>query len=161
MAHVFLRISELCGATWSEIDLESKIWRIDAKRMKGKIEHIIPLSNQVITYLNNLKLISGSNMYLFPSNISNSRFMNQNTITKALRRMGYSSDEMTTHGFRSIASTFLNENGWKSDLIEKQLSHIEKNTVRAAYNHASYLSERKEMMQGWSDYLDGLKNQNN
>ena len=83
--------------------------------------------------------------------------MNQNTITKALRRMGYSSDEMTTHGFRSIASTFLNENGWKSDLIEKQLSHIEKNTVRAAYNHASYLSERKEMMQGWSDYLDGLK----
>lgn len=121
--------------------------------------HIVPLSTQALAILEELKAFTGSDSkskYLFPGVRYPNRPMSDNTINCALRRMGYTNEEMTAHGFRSMASTLLNEQGWNKDAIERQLAHGERNKVRAAYNYAEYLPERKKMMQAWGDYLERL-----
>ena len=153
---VFVRPKELRSAEWSEFDLDKAEWRIPAEKMKMGVLHIVPLSKQALAILEELKPLTGSGKYLFPSNRTASRPMSDNTVNGALRRLGFTKEEMTGHGFRSMASTLLNEQGWNSDAIERQLAHSEKDGVRAAYNYAEYLPERKKMMQAWADYLDGL-----
>jgi len=153
----FVRPVELRHAEWEEINLKTKEWRIPAEKMKMKTPHIVPLSNQALAILKKIQLITGEGKYVFPSERSYSRPMSENTVNAALRRMGYTKDELTGHGFRSMASTLLHEKGWKSDIIERQLAHQERNKVKSAYNHAEHLPERKKMMQAWADYLDALK----
>ena len=157
--HVFTRPTELRCAQWSEVDFDKEEWRIPAERMKMRQPHIVPLSDQAIDILLNLKDATGDGKFLFPSTRTASRPISDVTMLNALRRMGYQKEEMSVHGFRSIASTLLNELGYNRDWIERQLAHGERNGVRAAYNHAEYLSERRKMMQEWSDYLLRLKHQ--
>jgi integrase len=155
---VFVRPGELRHAAWAEFDFEQARWMIPGHRMKMKAPHIVPLSRQAITILRNLQPMTGDGVYLFPSNRSVTRPISENTLNAALRRLGYGTDDMTSHGFRSMASTRLNEMGrWNPDAIERQLAHGERNAVRAAYNHAHYLKERIELMQVWADYLDALR----
>ncbi|PHS69207.1 MAG: integrase [Methylophaga sp.] len=153
---IFVRPGELRQAEWSEIDLDNAEWRLPPEKMKMRVVHIVPLSKQAIAVLKNIEPVTGRDKYVFPSNRTKTRPMSNNTVNAALRRMGYTKEEMTAHGFRSMASTILNEQGWNRDAIERQLAHGEKNGVRAAYNYAQYLPERKKMMQSWADYLDGL-----
>jgi integrase len=154
---VFVRPGELRKAEWNEIDLEAGEWRIPAERMKMKAKHIVPLSSQAVAILRALQPLTGRGHYVFPGARSRERCMSENTVNGALRRLGWSGSEMTGHGFRSMASTLLNEQGWNRDAIERQLAHTERNSIRAAYNYAEHLPERRRMMQAWSDYLDGLK----
>ena len=154
---VFVRPGELRRAEWSEIDLEKAEWRIPAAKMKMGSPHIVPLSQQALTVLNEIKPLTGGGTYVFPSVRSRQRPMSENTVNAALRRLGYTKEQMTGHGFRSMASTLLNEQGWHHDAIERQLAHAERNGVRAAYNYAEHLPERRKMMQAWADCLDGLK----
>jgi integrase len=158
---VFVRPGELRHAEWTEINLERQEWRIPAKKMKMREQHIVPLSRQACATLEELQPLTGGEdgKYVFPSVRSNARAMSENTVNAALRRMGYEKDEMTGHGFRSIASTLLHEQGWPSPIIERQLAHGERNKVKAAYNFAEYLPERREMMQAWADHLDQLKSE--
>lgn len=149
----FVRSIELRAAKWSEIDFDKAEWRIPAERMKMKELHIVPLAKQAIAILKELKAYSSHSEYLFPNGHKSSSFMSENTVLFAIYRMGYHS-RATGHGFRSTASTILNENGFRPDVIERQLAHGERNNVRAAYNHAQYLAERRTMMQWWADYLD-------
>jgi len=123
--------------------------------MKMKEQHIVPLSRQAVEVLKELKNHTGNRQYLFPNQHKPTNFMSENTMLFALYRMGYHS-RTTGHGFRSTASTILNENGFTPDVIERQLAHSERNKVRAAYNHAQYLPERRKMMQWWADYIDGV-----
>ncbi len=152
----FVRTNELIGARWEEIDWNAKQWRIPASRMKMREEHIVPLSNQVLEILQQLRLRTGNNVLLFPSRTKPMGTISNNTMLYALYRMGYKG-RTTVHGFRALASTILNENGFRSDVIERQLAHGERNNVRAAYNHAQYLSERVKMMQWWADYIDNKR----
>ena len=154
---VFVRPTELRAAQWREFDLEGREWRIPAERMKMKQMHIVPLATQAIAILGELHPFSGGGKYLFPSIRTETRPISDATLLNALRRMGYAKDEMCTHGFRSIASTLLNELGYNKDWIERQLAHGERDEVRAAYNYAEYLPERKRMMQEWADYLSALR----
>jgi integrase len=156
---VFVRPGELRSATWSEFDLDAAIWRIPAERMKMKSPHLVPLSTQAVAILRDLHALTGHERYIFPGVRTASRPMSENTINAALRTLGYGKDEMTGHGFRSMAATRLNEMGsWNADAIERQLAHAESNKVREAYTHAAqYLDERTRMMQVWADYLDTLK----
>ncbi len=156
-AYLFVRPGELRGAEWSEFDLENAEWRIPAERMKMREQHIVPLSTQAVAILKELQAFTGDGLYVFPAIGPRARPISENTLGAALRRLGYTNEEMTAHGFRTLASTLLNEQGWHPDLIELQLAHKERNKVRAAYNRAQRLAERREMMQAWSDYLDGLK----
>jgi len=160
---LFVRPGELRGARWDEFELTTKepLWRIPAERMKMRETHVVPLSKQVVQLLDELRPWSGTSEFLFPSVLSNKRPISDNTINSALRRLGYASDEMCGHGFRAMASTSLNEQGWHPDIIELQLAHAERNKVRAAYNRAERLNERRKMMQAWADYLDGLRNAGN
>jgi integrase len=153
---VFVRPGELRKAEWAEFDFDESEWRIPAARMKMKEPHLVPLSRQSIAILEELRPLTGSGRLLFPGEIDKSRSMSDNTILSALRRLGYATTEMTGHGFRSMASTLLNEQGWNADAIERQLAHAERNAIRAAYNYADYLPERRKMMQQWADYLDRL-----
>jgi integrase len=155
---VFVRPGELRQAVWSEFDLDNAIWRIPAERMKMKAAHLVPLSTQAITILRELESLTGHGHYVFPGIRTGDRPMSENTINAALRGLGYSKEEMTGHGFRSMAATRLNEMGWNPDAIERQLAHAESNKVRAAYTHAAqYLEERTRMMQEWANYLDQLR----
>jgi integrase len=156
---VFVRPGELRKAEWDEIDLEKAEWRIPAKKMKMKDPHIVPLSTQAVEILDEIHPITGKGRYVFPSIRTHLRPMSNNTILAALRRLGYTKEEMSGHGFRAMASTLLHEQGWESDVIERQLAHAERNSIKAAYNHAQHLQERKKMMQAWADYLDNLKNE--
>ncbi|MGH8144101.1 MAG: tyrosine-type recombinase/integrase [Steroidobacteraceae bacterium] len=156
-AYLFVRPGELRGAEWSEIDLENAEWRIPAARMKMREQHIVPLSRQAVAIFKELHALTGDGRYVFPAIGPRARPISENTLGAALRRLGYSNEEMTAHGFRTLASTLLHEQGWHPDLIELQLAHKERNKVRAAYNRAQRLAERRKMMQSWSDYLDGLK----
>jgi len=149
----FVRTGELRAAKWTEIDFDKAEWRIPAERMKMRQQHIVPLSKQVIALLKELQPITGQWQYIFPNQQRPSGHMSENTVLYALYRMGYHS-RATGHGFRSLASTTLNEHGFKPDVIERQLAHTEGNKVKAAYNHAQYLPERKKMMQWWGNYLD-------
>jgi integrase len=154
---VFVRPGELRKAEWTEFDLDAGEWRIPAQRMKMRQQHVVPLATQSVAILRDLHPLTCRRRYVFPSPQSRDRPMSENAITAALRRMGYSGQEMTWHGFRAIASTCLNELGWNPDLIELQLAHIERNEVRAAYNRAQRLPERRAMMQAWADYMDKLR----
>ena len=149
----FVRTNELRGAKWSEIDWDKSEWRIPAQRMKMKELHIVPLSRQVVEILFELKQITGSHEFILPNQHNPATFMSENTMLYAIYRMGYHS-RATGHGFRSTASTILNEHEFRADVIERQLAHGERNRVRAAYNHAQYLTERRKMMQWWADYLE-------
>jgi integrase len=154
---VFVRPGELRQAEWSEFNLEMAEWRIPSEKMKGGAVHIVPLSRQALDILREIHPLTGHGRYVFPSPRTDSRPMSSNAILSALRRMGYAKDEMSGHGFRSMASTLLNEHGWNRDAIERQLAHAERNRVRAAYNYAEFMPERKKMMQAWADYLEGIK----
>jgi integrase len=153
-----VRTKELRGAEWGEFeDLrgDAPLWRIPALRMKMPREHLVPLSRQAVEILDALRPLTGHNKYLFPSG-GKKGFMSENTMLFALYRMGYHS-RATVHGFRGVASTILNEHGFNSDWIERQLAHDEANKVRAAYNSAQYLQDRRKMLQWYADHLDALK----
>ncbi len=154
---VFVRPGELRCAQWGEFDFDKAEWRIPAERMKMKEQHIVPLARQTLEILHSLHAVNGHGKYLFPSVRTTDRPMSDNTVNAALRRLGYGKEELTGHGFRSMASTLLNELGWNRDAIERQLAHGERNSVRAAYNFAEFLPERRKMMQAWADHLDGLR----
>ena len=159
----FVRTTELRAARWSEFEgLEGSepLWRIPSERMKMNLEHIVPLAAQAVAVLRTLKALPGSSTspFLFPSP-AREGYMSNNTMLYALYRMGYHG-RATVHGFRAMASTALNEMGFRPDVIERQLAHQEQNAVRAAYNRAEYLSERRVMMQHWADYLDSLARNN-
>jgi len=151
----FVRTAELRGAEWKEMSLDKAEWRIPAERMKMREQHIVPLSTQAIEVLREMQTHTGNRQFVFPNQHKPSGQMSENTILFALYRMGYHS-KATGHGFRATASTILNEHGFTPDVIERQLAHTERNQVRAAYNHAQYLPERRKMMQWWADYLDGV-----
>jgi integrase len=156
---VFLRPSELVQAKWDEIDFIADEWRIPASRMKMKEYHIVPISNQTKLRLLSLFGITGQGKYLFPRTNEHDKSIHRVTINRAIRNMGYSSEELCAHGLRATASTLLNELGWREDFIERQLAHAPRNKIRAIYNRASYLPERRKMMQAWADYLDTLREQ--
>jgi len=164
---VFVRPGELRKAEWSEFDLDAAEWRIPATRMKMREQHIVPLSTQAIGVLRRLHAVTGPRPHedqlsptrgrlLFPGVRHHDKPMSENTLNAALRYMGYDKETMTGHGFRSMASTLLNEKGWHRDAIERQLAHAERDKVRASYNYAEHLPERRKMMQAWADYLDKL-----
>lgn len=153
---VFVRPGELRHAEWVEFDLDAAEWRIPGSKMKMKDRHIVPLSRQAVEVLRAIHPLTASGRYVFPGLRTTERPMSENTVNAALRRMGYEKDEMTGHGFRSMASTLLHEQGWPHEAIERQLAHAERNKVSAAYNYAEHLPKRREMMQHWADYLDGL-----
>jgi integrase len=154
---VFTRPGELRKSEWAEFNLEEAEWRIPAARMKMREPHIVPLSRQAVAVLQDLRPLTGRSLFVFPSVRTPLRPMSDNTVNAALRRLGYAKDEMTGHGFRSMASTLLNEQGWNRDAIERQLAHGERDAVRAAYNYAEHLPERRRMMQAWADYLQTLR----
>lgn len=155
MILTFVRTTELRAAQWPEFNWEKAEWRVPAERMKMDEDHIVPLSRQAISVLRELESMSGNNRYVFPNEHNRSSYMSENTILYALYRMGYRG-RATGHGFRTTASTILNENGFPPDVIERQLSHAERNKSRDAYNRAQYLPERRKMMQWWADYLDRI-----
>ncbi len=156
LAYTFQRTKEVRFAEWSQFDLDGGMWRIPAEVMKMREEHLVPLSKQVVALLRDLQALTGKGRLVFPSTTDRERPISENTVTYGLARMGFKG-RMTGHGFRSVASTILNEQGYRHDVIERQLAHSERNQVRAAYNRAEYLPERRKMMQEWADYLDKLK----
>jgi integrase len=159
MALTFVRTGELIGAHWAEFNLEAARWDIPASRKKMKTPHVVPLSPQAIEVLRTLHTVTGGRELLFPGERDHAKPMSNNTILKALERMGYKG-QMTGHGFRGIASTVLHEHGHDHAHIELQLAHMERNAVSAAYNHALYLPQRAKMMAWWGNYLDGLTRSN-
>jgi len=154
MVLTFVRTGELIGALWSEIDLEAGLWIIPAERMKAGTEHLVPLARQAVAILQELKALGGGSRFVFPGR-NRDKPISNNTMLFALYRLGYKG-KMTGHGFRAVASTVLNEQGWRADVIERQLAHCERNEVRGAYNRAEYLAERARMMQAWADHVDAL-----
>ena len=148
----FARNKEIRGGQWQEIDFKRKTWTIPANRMKRPRDHTIPLSDWAIELLNELHAITGETPFLFPSPKSETGYISENTAGKIINGMGYYGIA-TPHGFRSLASSVLNEQGFNPDAIERQLAHIENNKIRAAYNRADYLNERKEFMQWYSNFL--------
>jgi integrase len=157
-AYVFVRPGELRNAEWSEIDFETATWKIPGPKMKMRKAHIVPLATQVLEILKELRPYTGNGQYLFSNMSRPIKPLSDVTLLNTLRKLGFTQAEMTVHGFRSIASTLLNEKGYNRDWIERQLAHGEGNKVRAAYNYADHLPERRKMMQEWADYLDELKN---
>lgn len=156
--HVFVRPGELRQAEWAEIDFDANVWKIAASKMKMRQPHSVPLSRQSIGILEAAKALTGRHRYVFASLYPGKRPMSENTINAALRRLGYSGDEMTAHGFRAMASTLLNESGkWNPDAIERALAHKAGDGVRGAYHRGAHWAERVEMAQWWSDYLDSLR----
>ncbi len=153
--YLFQRPGEIRQMEWKDVDLVSKEWRYFVT--KTEVQHIVPLSAQAVAILEEIKQLTGTGCYVFPSSRGNGRSMSDGTIRTALKTLGYDKETMSAHGFRSTASTLLNEQGWSPDAIERQLCHMPKDETRAAYNRAQYLDERRRMMQSWADYLDGLK----
>ena len=155
----FVRTIELRAARWAEIDFKNAEWRIPADRMKMREVHIVPLSRQAVGILKSLWAMNGHREYLFPNKRDHKRYITATTLNRALERMGFlgeGSIGFSAHGFRATASTILNEAGFRSDVIERQLAHQERNNVRAAYNHAQYMDERCVMMQCWADMVDDI-----
>ncbi|MCX7168595.1 MAG: tyrosine-type recombinase/integrase [Rhodocyclales bacterium] len=155
LALTFVRTNELIGAEWPEFDQEAALWVIPAARMKMKSEHIVPLSTQALAILGELKTLAGRSRFVFPGR-NRDKPISNNTMLFALYRLGYKG-KMTGHGFRAVASTMLNEQGYRPDVIERQLAHCERDEVRGAYNRAEYLPQRTVMMQAWADHLDKIK----
>ena len=156
-ALTFARPGEVRGARWSEIDILDEVWTIPARRMKMRRDHLVPLSRQAVVLLNRIRRLSGNCELVFPSIRSTQKPLSENAMNSALRRMGYSKEEMTSHGFRAMASTVLHERGFPSHVIEAQLAHVEPNEVKRAYNRALYWDERVNLMQKWADILDDLR----
>ncbi|WP_221715736.1 tyrosine-type recombinase/integrase [Sphingobium xanthum] len=157
-ANVFVRPGELRHAEWAEIDLDGGLWTLPAEKMKMRRPHHVPLSRQSVALFREAQEISGPDGYVFPSIRTRTRPMSENTVNAGLRRLGFSGDEMTAHGFRAMASTLLNESGkWSPDAIERALAHGDEDRVRAAYHRGMHWKERVEMAQWWSDYLDQLR----
>ncbi len=154
-AYTFCRPGEVRRAEWSEIDWEKQVWRIPAEKMKMRFEHRVPLARQCMALLEEVQERKFSEQWIFPGPRP-SRPLSENGVLSALRRMGYEKNEMTAHGFRATASTLLNELGYRPDIIERQLAHGDTDKVRAVYNRAAYMDERRAMMQAWADYLDSL-----
>ncbi|WP_442755868.1 tyrosine-type recombinase/integrase [Methylocystis sp. JAN1] len=158
LALTFVRPGELRHAEWSEFDLQRRVWEIPAGKMKMRRPHRVPLAQQAVALLEELRPLTGHGRYLFPSERSRERPISENTLNAALRRLDFSKDEMTSHGFRAAASTMLNESGkWNSDAIEAQLAHVEKNAVRRAYARGEHWDERVKMMEWWAGKLDALR----
>lgn len=156
--HVFVRPGELRHAEWAEIDLDGALWSIPAATMKKRKAHHVPLSRQAVELFREIHSITGPVGFVLPSVRTRARPMSENTLNAGLRRLGYTSDEMTAHGFRAMASTLLNESGkWNPDAIERALAHGDTDKVRAAYHRGTHWKERVEMAQWWSDYLDQLR----
>jgi integrase len=151
----FVRTIELRGAEWTEIDLDRALWRIPAERMKMADAHLVPLSRQAVELLTELKSLTGGQRWLFQNYHRPKLFIGVTTINRVLQRIGYGG-QFSAHGFRATASTVPNEMAYRSDLIERQLAHQERNKSRAAYNRAEYLEERRAMMQHWADFIDAL-----
>lgn len=156
MPYLMLRPNEVYESKWEYIDFKNKIWKIPAEQMKMRRDHIVPLADQVMVLLRELFEITGTEIYIFPNSTKSKSPMSNNAVNMALKRLGYKG-KIVPHGFRSMASTLLNEQGYNSDWIEKQLAHEEGNSIRRAYNHAEYLDDRRHMLQEWADYLDGLR----
>jgi integrase len=156
IAQTFVRTSELTEAKWDELDLDAAEWRIPAERMKMRTPHVVPLARQSVDVLRCLRETHRLSPYVFPGERDHERPMSNNTLLKALERMGYKG-RMTGHGFRGVASTALHEHGFEHTLIELQLAHQERNRVSASYNWATYLPQRRQMMQWWADCLDALR----
>jgi len=154
IAITFVRKNELLLAKWEEFDLDKAVWKVPAERMKMRIEHVVPLAKHAISILSFIKHRFPSNEYVFHSGLPN-KPLRDNALIQALYWMGYKG-EMTVHGFRAIASTVLNESGFRSDVIERQLAHAESNQSRRAYNRAQYMPERIKMMEWWSEYLNKI-----
>jgi len=152
-ALTFCRPGEIRQAEWGEIDFDRAEWRLPAEKMKMKRPHIVPLCEEALKVLRELEEFTGGQKWLFPSPRNDGRPMSENGVRVALRSLGYTNEQMCPHGFRGMASTVLNENGWPADVIERQLAHVEKSAVRKAYNHAEYLPRRREMMAWWGKYL--------
>ena len=156
--HVFVRPGELRHAEWGEFDLDGALWIIPAGKMKMRKAHHVPLSRQAVALFRDLHAITGPDGFVFPSVRTRARPMSENTLNAGLRRLGYSTEEMTAHGFRAMASTLLNESGkWHPDAIERALAHGDTDKVRAAYHRGAHWNERVDMAQWWSDYLDELR----
>lgn len=155
LALTFVRTNELIGAEWPEFDTENGLWIVPSSRMKMKTEHVVPLSRQALAILEDLRELAGISRFVFPGR-NRDKPISNNTMLFALYRLGYKG-KMTGHGFRAVASTILNETGFRHDVIERQLAHCERDEVRGAYNRAEYLQERQRMMQQWADYLDAVK----
>lgn len=155
-AYAFCRPGELRQAEWSEINFDEKQWVIPVEKTKKRREHIVPLTEQMLSILDKLKVYSGNSKWLFPSSRNDGRCMSDGTIRIALRAMGYPKEKMTAHGFRSTASSILNHFGWPADVIEAQLAHLD-TTVRGVYNRTLYLPQRRIMMQWYSDCLDAMR----
>lgn len=156
-ALTFCRPGEIRKAEWCEIDWEGKEWTIPAAKMKVRVEHRVPLSGQALEVLKGLRLLTGSGRLLFPGPRTKDKPLSENAINVAIRIMGYGKDQMTAHGFRAMASTLLNETGHRADVIEAQLAHTGADKIRAIYNRAEYMDERRRLMQKWADYLDQLR----
>lgn len=154
MALTFVRTGELRRAEWSEVEMDAAVWRIPAEKMKIKRAHVVPLPRQAMDVLRELQALTGGGRWLFPSRWDASKHEGKTVINAALRRMGYASDMMTGHGFRAMAATVLSEQGWPSEAIERQLAHVDRNQVRAAYHRSDLLPERRKMTQWWADFLD-------
>jgi integrase len=155
--YTFVRPGELRQAEWAEVDLDKAEWKIPAAKMKMRRPHIVPLSIQSKHVLRSIHILTGQERYVFPSMRTTERPISENTVNAALRRMGYAKEELTGHGFRSMASTILNEQGWPPDAIERQLAHLDRDPVRAAYNYAELLDVRRKMMGHWANWLDEQK----
>lgn len=156
--HVFQRPGELRQMEWAEVNFDKAVWTIPVTKMKMRQPHSVPLSRQALAILQAMRPLSGSGRYVFPSIRTRARPISENTINAALRRMGYSKEQMTAHGFRTSASSLLNESGkWNPDAIERALAHMVAGSVRRIYNQSAYWTERVEMAQWWSDYMDELR----
>ena len=153
-----VRPGELRHAVWGEIDLDDRLWTIPALKMKKRRDHLVPLSRQAVELFRELRPVTdrGRDSFCFPSIRGRGRPMSENTVNSALRRLGYAKEEVTAHGFRSMFSSLLNDQGWDSRWIELQLAHV-KGGVAGRYNRALHLDDRQKMLQHWSDYLDQLK----
>jgi integrase len=158
LALTFVRPGELRAAQWAEFDLESATWEIPAGRMKMRKPHRVPLAPRAVAILQELRKLTGNDRFLFPSVRSMARCMSENTLNAALRRMGFRNEDMTSHGFRASASSMLNESGlWHADAIERQLAHVERDSVRRAYARAEFWNERVKMMAWWADRCEALR----
>jgi len=161
---LFVRPGELRQAEWAEINWEESLWRLPAEKMKkvrgAGSPHLVPLARQTLEILRELQTITGFGRWLFPGQRSHDKPISDMAVNVALRTLGYGKEDICGHGFRAMASTTLNEQGYNRDWIERQLAHTERDAVRAAYNYAEYLPERRKMMQDWADYLDSLRAQN-
>ena len=153
-AMTFVRPGELVKGEWREIEWEQAVWRIPAEKMKMKKPHLVPLARQALEALRELQKITGDENWLFPARSDKSRHEWPGSLTRAIRSLGYSRDKMCAHGFRAMAATTLSDLGWPSEVIERQLAHVDKNRVRAAYQRSELLEERKKMMQAWADFID-------